>query len=397
VRSSSNPRLLFTRHRVLATPTSPARLLRRPPGNPERPFPLNRPGVLTTFSGRAALDQAAILLGLSAEDVVLCPAYCCGHEIEPFLRRNVEVGFFNVDRRLEIDLDDLRRKLDERTRAILVTHYFGFPQNLEPVRELCAGRDIVLIEDCAHSFLSRDARGFLGETGDLAVFSMRKTVPIPHGGALLANRFGTTRPPLASPPPAATWVKAMHSWEKSLLARTSSTAQLLASRLLLLLALPSSVAHRGLKLMRAPGSRDSLDGSFGYDSRVLSWGMAPLALRILDNVDLEQVVDRRRSNFQILLEALGKDDSLRPLLGSLPEGVCPLTFPVVVSRGTKLVQQLQARGIAATMWWNEFHPAVPWQHFPDSCFLKNQVLALPIHQDLDEDHMRRMIRELERA
>jgi len=348
-----------------------------------------------TFSGRAALHQAAILLDLSAEDVVLCPAYCCGHEVEPLLRRRVQLEFYDVGRGLEVDPDELVGRAGPQTRAILVTHYFGFPQRLERLKALCSERGIALIEDCAHAFLSRDEGGFLGRTGDLAIFSMRKTVPIPHGGALLVQHPSASGPLLVSPPAVATWVKISRMWEKSLLAGGGSPGRWLASRLFLLLALPLSLLRRGVERMGVPGARDTLDGSFGYDSKVLRWGMTPLAQRILDNVDLEGVVERRRSNFEMLLEALGRSDRLRPLLGSLPEGVCPLNFPALVSSGgPELVGRLQKRGIAASMWWTQFHPAVPWQDFPDSSFLKSHVVALPIHQDLDESQMLRMIEEL---
>jgi dTDP-4-amino-4,6-dideoxygalactose transaminase len=347
-----------------------------------------------TFSGRAALHQAAILLDLSAEDVVLCTAYCCGHEVEPLLRRRVRLEFYDVGRELELDLDALAARVGPRTRAILVTHYFGFPQRLERLRALCSERGIALIEDCAHAFLSRDEGGFLGRTGDLAIFSMRKTIPIPHGGALLVQHPSAPGPSLVSPPAVATWVKISRMWKKSLLAGSASPGRWLAARLFLLLALPLSLLRRGVERMGVPGARDTLDGSFGYDSKVLRW-VTSLAQRILDNFDLERVVERRRSNFQVLLEALGQSDRLRPLLGSLPEGVCPLNFPALVSSGGPgLVGRLQKRGIAASMWWTQFHPAVPWEDFPDSPSLKSHVVALPILQDLYESQMLRTIEEL---
>jgi dTDP-4-amino-4,6-dideoxygalactose transaminase len=148
--------------------------------------------------------------------------------------------------------------------------------------------------------------------------------------------------------------------------------------------------------MRVPGSRDKLDGTFDYDSKTLSWKMTAVAERILNNIDLDDVVARRRSNFTTLLDALGKNSGVRPLLEALPEGACPLPFPVVVSRGPELVRRFQSSGIAASIWWSQFHPAVPWEEFPDSCFLNEHVVALPIHQDLGRDHMLRMIAELER-
>jgi dTDP-4-amino-4,6-dideoxygalactose transaminase len=46
------------------------------------------------------------------------------------------------------------------------------------------------------------------------------------------------------------------------------------------------------------------------------------------------------------------------------------------------------RGIAAIAWWAGYHRELRWEEFTEARFLKDRLLVLPIHQDLDQLHMR---------
>src|SRR5262245_42829462 len=53
-----------------------------------------------------------------------------------------------------------------------------------------------LVEDCALSLYSRDPSGrWLGSTGDLSIFCLYKTLPVPHGGVALGPALPTATPP----------------------------------------------------------------------------------------------------------------------------------------------------------------------------------------------------------
>lgn len=394
----SDLRQLLQRHRVLFVPgLSASRLFRPPSPAAPLPFPLRHPRLLLTYSGRSALYQAGRLLGLSGDDTVLCPAYNCGHEIEPFLRLQVPVRYYRVRRRLEVDFEDLERKMGEHSpRLLLVTHYFGFPQDLEPIRRLCDERRVVLLEQCAHSFLGRD----LGRTGHLAVFSFQKTVPLPHGGALVVNDpslegcLPIVRDGLVRPSSLSTWSRTFDLWQRSLLIRSSSPARFLVSRLLLLLASPLIQVRRWVPGWPAGGSAADLDRRFDFEDRILTWDMSGVARRILGGMDFEAVISRRRANFQFLLESLRDLPGLDPVFSRLPAGVCPLAFPFLTSRAQDLVERLHGKGIGATHWWSPLHPAVPWGDFPESVSLKQNLVALPVHQDLEQGPLERMVEEV---
>lgn len=78
----------------------------------------------------------------------------------------------------------------------------------------------------------------------------------------------------------------------------------------------------------------------------------------------------------------------------LPDRVCPLEFPVLVDDLRRVSGALHERFILADVWWNHFHPAVPWAEFPDAVYLKEHMLVLPVHQDIEPYHLQKMADEL---
>lgn len=151
-------------------------------------FPLDHQRCYFFFSARYALAAGIKALGMRPNDTVLLPSYNCGTEIDPFLHLSIKPVFYRVNKELLLDFDDLLGKVTDRTKAIFVTHFLGFPQPIDEIKEICIQKNLYLIEDCAHAFLSMNKNSFLGSYGDIAIFSIRKTLPIPEGGVLFINR-----------------------------------------------------------------------------------------------------------------------------------------------------------------------------------------------------------------
>ena len=148
----------------------------------------NGADIYYVHAARTAIQRAVSLLSLGRGDEVLMPAYHCGSELDVLLNAGVTVRLFRISIAGEIDLEDLQSRLTERTRAVYVIHYFGFPQKVEPIVELCRNRKLYLIEDCALSLLTEVGSRRLGSAGDLAIYNFPKMLPIPDGGALVINR-----------------------------------------------------------------------------------------------------------------------------------------------------------------------------------------------------------------
>ncbi|MBI5103721.1 MAG: DegT/DnrJ/EryC1/StrS family aminotransferase, partial [Solirubrobacterales bacterium] len=161
---------------------SPAVHLRRP--DRELPFPFGAPGTTLVARGRQALWLGVAALGLRPGDEVLAPAYCCGAEVEALARRGLACRFHDATPTLAPDPAELDALCGPRTRALLLIHYLGFPQDAAAWRAWCDDRDLLLIEDCAHAWPASAGGRPLGSFGDLAIFSLHKPIPLAAGGAL---------------------------------------------------------------------------------------------------------------------------------------------------------------------------------------------------------------------
>lgn len=142
---------------------------------------LNGERRFNTYYGRVAIDLLCQIWKICKTDEVLLPAYNCGSEVSPFVVNGCRVV---VDTKARIDFDDIQKRATTRTRLVYVTHYFGWPQDLREISLWCRDRNILLVEDCAHALFSNSGEQPLGTIGDASIFSFRKFLPVPDGGAL---------------------------------------------------------------------------------------------------------------------------------------------------------------------------------------------------------------------
>ena len=359
-----------------------------------RPFPLDQPRLLLTFSGTAAIHQALLALDLPPESTVLCPGFNCGHEIEPVVRLGLRVRCYRVGGDLQVDLADIERRMDDSVRALLVTHYFGFAQPLAELRALCDRRGVRLVEDCAHALLSDDAEGRMGRVGDVAVYSIRKTLPLPHGGAVLFNDESIPLPSgLRRPPALTTWLKALGLVRKAAIDRARERGSW--HDLVTLGALTPLVAASELLERTYPGAAtacyDPDDDDFGFDGAILEWGMAPYSRGLLDRLEWRGIADRRRHNYRVLAAGVREVAGCELPLPELDDHTCPLFLPVLVGRRMEVFRHLIREQIFAAMWWDQRHPAADWSELPEAVHLKERLLALPVHQDVDDEQLGRVL------
>jgi dTDP-4-amino-4,6-dideoxygalactose transaminase len=358
---------------------------------------LNLPRTVPTFSVAVAVYQAVRSLCLPRESVVLCPSYNCGHEIEAIIRLGLRVECYRVGTDMEADLDDIRRRLLGDVKAVLVTHYFGFAQPLDELRALCDRHGVFLIEDCAHALLSDDSAGTLGQVGDAAVFNLRKTLPLPSGGAVLFNhpdlRMDAS---LATPPRLAPWLKGITLMRKAAVDRlrdepTWGSLTALAG-LVPIVALNGALAR--MLPLESAATYDPDDEDFGFDSRMLAWGISPFSMKLLSRLDWSTIAERRRDNFRYLANELDRLEGCRLIYDDVSDFTCPLYLPIRVIERERLFMALVQRGIHSAVWWDACHPVIDWDAFPEAVELKNHVLALPVHQDLTDAQLEYIIATL---
>lgn len=146
--------------------------------------------VLLTHSCTGALELAALLLGTGPGDEVIVPSYTFVSSASAFLRTGATVVFCEVDpATMNIDVDDVERRLTERTKVIVPVHYAGVAADMDRLAAIVSGTDISLVEDAAQgvgAFLGDRALGTIGRLGAVS-FHETKNIHSGLGGALYVN------------------------------------------------------------------------------------------------------------------------------------------------------------------------------------------------------------------
>jgi perosamine synthetase len=147
---------------------------------------------LTVTSGTVALEIAIGLLDLRPGDEVIATPQTFQATVHALLRTSAVVRFCDVDENsLNIDLDQLRALVTERTRAILLVHYGGLPAPMHEIMAIARPRGITVIEDCAHALGARYAGRRPGSLADIGCFSFHSSKTITtlgEGGMITFDR-----------------------------------------------------------------------------------------------------------------------------------------------------------------------------------------------------------------
>lgn len=144
-------------------------------------------------SGTAALHLAGILAGLGPDDEVLTTPFSFIASANVILYCGAKPVFVDIDpTTLNVDVDQLEKRITERTRAILAVHAFGRPAETDRLESLARAHDLVLIEDACEAIGGTCGGRPLGSFGDFGAFGFypNKQVTAGEGGVLLADDAG---------------------------------------------------------------------------------------------------------------------------------------------------------------------------------------------------------------
>jgi dTDP-4-amino-4,6-dideoxygalactose transaminase len=338
-------------------------------------FPAANDGNAQFYSrGSDAIRALFEGMGLQADESVLAPAYLCAEVVGAFRAAGVRPEWYAVDDRGAVDPDDIARRIHPGTRAIYVVHYFGFPQDVVRLRAVADAAGVLLIEDCAHALFGHAGGRPLGSVGDAAIFSLRKSLPLPDGGALV-TRSDRRVPPVVVQPKGMTTLAGLTrlavkgacfwlQWRPPVGGGTTSAAV------------------------------RSLDATAPVSPIT---AMSSMARRIYSATDVRAFATRRRANYNFYLARLGE----RAVFPILPDGVVPFSFPLLHDDRDRVAAAMAQRGLVLNMGFPE---APVLDHVPTdegdlrgARFLASRVLELPVHQDLQPSHLEQILAEFNRV
>ena len=131
--------------------------------------------------------------GIQEGDEILATALTCTASNFPILANGLKIKWVDIDpTTLNMDLDDLERKITSKTKAIILVHWGGYPNDLDRIKQIqekaqqIYGFKPAVIEDGAHSFGSKYKGKNIGNHGNMVMYSLQaiKHITAIDGGIL---------------------------------------------------------------------------------------------------------------------------------------------------------------------------------------------------------------------
>jgi dTDP-4-amino-4,6-dideoxygalactose transaminase len=141
--------------------------------------------------GRSGIVALLKALNLTDAEVIL-PAYTCDSMVRAIVVSGNRPVFVDIDPAdYNMSLSALKHSLTSRTRAVVATHTFGYPTNVDAIREIINDPRVIIIEDCAAGFLTFSP-GTTAVHGDVGLYSFGhgKHLSTVGGGVLVTNSTG---------------------------------------------------------------------------------------------------------------------------------------------------------------------------------------------------------------
>lgn len=320
-----------------------------------------------TSSGRSAISLILKQKNIHKKSALL-PIFTCDSVIKPFLDNGFTIEFYPIEQDLGVDVEEFLRLIDSfKPGVVFFQSYFGFDtlSNIRNYYDELKKQGIVLIEDLTHSWLS----DFDKKNADYYVLSLRKWLEIPDGGVAIS----------------------MHNTIDE-----SSLSYSEHNEIVGLFRDASILKHEYTLSMNSelkPQFRErfyKMEALFDVGSEINT--ISKKSNYVLKKTDFEFIKQRRRENFEVLLNNLSEHAIIRPCFNKLDPKVVPIYFPVFVNKNRKELQQHLAK--------NDVFAPILWP-IPEVCgqLTKNKrnnlydsILSVPCDQRYDISDMKYIIK-----
>lgn len=339
-------------------------------------------------TGRTAIAKALEFMGLGQGSTVLIPSYHCMSMVEPLAHVGARPRFFRIRDDLTVDLEDIERKIDGSVRAVMVTHYFGFPQDMRSIREICDRYGLLLLEDCAHCFFG-DVQGRPpGGWGDFAIASQRKFFPIFDGGLLVSRRPELEGLRLLGQSAVRNLKAAFNMIETAVrygrlgaLAPFVQALERLRPRHDLNLDNGDAAAAKQPGVSINPAQSNS-GGAGGFDSAWVNRGPTFASRFVCATASKARIARRRRATYARIAGALGDIPGCTLLKPELPADAVPYTLPLRIENLQQVFPMLEDAALPMQRFGQFLWPDVDERICPVSADLSHHGLQISCHQEM---------------
>lgn len=138
-----------------------------------------------------ALHLCCLVCGVGPGDEVLCPSLTFAASANCIRYAGATPVFCDIvgPDHINIDPEDIKKKISPKTKAIVVVHMAGYPAKMDEIMAIAKEHNLKVIEDACHGPLSEYKGKKLGTIGDCAAFSFfsNKNISTGEGGMFISN------------------------------------------------------------------------------------------------------------------------------------------------------------------------------------------------------------------
>lgn len=152
---------------------------------------LGTEGATFVTNATAGFEIAYKYAGIGEGDEVIVPAITFVATMAYPLSHGAKLVFADVDpKTLNMDPEDVKRKITDKTKMIVPVHIGGYPVDLDPIMKIAKEKNILVLEDAAHAFGAEYKGRKIGTIGDFAAYSfheVKNVTSFGEGGIVTTN------------------------------------------------------------------------------------------------------------------------------------------------------------------------------------------------------------------
>ncbi|MFH1299406.1 MAG: DegT/DnrJ/EryC1/StrS family aminotransferase [Patescibacteria group bacterium] len=144
---------------------------------------------LLSSSGTTAIFSMFEGINLQPGDEVICPTYTFFASASPLMYLGAIPVFCDCNPDGNINPEEIAKKITDRSKAVVITHMWGMPCEMDPIIDICRKKGLLLLEDASHAHGATYKGKKAGTFGDASAWSLQgqKIITGGEGGIMLTN------------------------------------------------------------------------------------------------------------------------------------------------------------------------------------------------------------------
>lgn len=297
--------------------------------------------------------------------IAILPAFSCETVILPFLERGYSIRYYHIQKNLKINLELLDNLIEKYNPSVVLYHgIWGFDScdGIDTIVQKYQGYEIVFIEDRTLDIFRMKN---YSDNAQFTIGSFRKLYVVPDGGFLFSSKILDR--------------SKINGYSKELeQAKLNAYLNMYDYRI-------NNIGTFEHCNKLCENAEDILENADSY------YEMSPASKKIICSSNLNEIKEKRRSNYTFLYENLSDVKGINIITHKLTSGIVPYHFAISVENKLDLFAYLYKHNIFPSNAWNTFEYVNDIEMNQYEAELYHNCFFLEISDIYDADDMKRMV------